>query len=480
MATVYGCVRPPFSPCPCCREFPFRDALIGSDCNHAYHAVRDALGLLRLESPGSGSTEWNPVTGVVLPGETVVLKPNLVREFRETHDGHGDCLITHGAVIRAVLDYAYLALEGRGRIIIADAPQNDADFLALVQIAGLEEMQQFYRDVLGFQVEIYDLRPERAVKHDGVIVGHERLPGDPAGYVRVDLGDKSAFREIEPLCRHLYGAEYDTKELRRHHTAGRHEYLISGTVLNADCVINIPKLKTHKKTGITAALKNLVGINGNKNWLPHHREGTPKQGGDEFADSRVLRRMERAVVSRFKRVFPRLGRFREILAGPLKAAGKRVFGDTNTDTVRSGNWYGNDTAWRMVLDLNRILMYADRAGEIQSRPMRRTLTIVDAIIAGEGNGPLDATPRALGAIIAGFNSVAVDVCCARLMGFSHEKLPLLRHALAEHELPLIRGGLDGIQVWQSGSHAPCGVTDLPCADPPFAPHFGWRGHIEAD
>ena len=39
-----------------------------------------------------------------------------------------------------------------------------------------------------FDVEVYDLRPERARKVDGVIVGHEQLPGDPAGYVKVDLG----------------------------------------------------------------------------------------------------------------------------------------------------------------------------------------------------------------------------------------------------------------------------------------------------
>jgi hypothetical protein len=34
--------------------------------------------------------------------------------------------------------------------------------------------------------------------------------------------------------------------------------------------------------GMTCALKNLVGINANKNWLPHHTEGTPEQGGDQF------------------------------------------------------------------------------------------------------------------------------------------------------------------------------------------------------
>src|SRR5262249_48618851 len=154
----------------------------------------------RFDTPG-----WNPLRGIVRPGDRVVIKPNLVREFRETHAGDGDCLVTHGAVIRAVLDYVHLALEGRGRIIIADAPHSDCDFEAVVRMTGLREIQELYRQALGFDVEVYDLRPECADKVDGVIVGHRKLPGDPAGYARVDLGHRSMFAEIEPQCRLLYG-----------------------------------------------------------------------------------------------------------------------------------------------------------------------------------------------------------------------------------------------------------------------------------
>jgi uncharacterized protein (DUF362 family) len=69
------------------------------------------------------------------------------------------------------------------------------------------------------------------------------------------------------------GADYDPGPTTSHHRGGRNEYLLSETVLRADLVVNLPKLKTHKKTGVTLALKNLVGINGDKNWLPHHRDG---------------------------------------------------------------------------------------------------------------------------------------------------------------------------------------------------------------
>ena len=74
------------------------------------------------------------------------------------------------------------------------------------------------------------------------------------------------------------------------------------------------------------------------------------------------------------------------MAKPLKALGKDIFGDTNTNTIRSGNWYGNDTTWRMVIDLNRILMYAQSSGCLQAKPARRMFCIVDGIVGGDGNG----------------------------------------------------------------------------------------------
>ncbi len=469
----------PYSPGTAYPEYPFGGDIRRQESNDGYHAVRDALHLLGLDAENYGKRAWNPLGGIVQPGQTVVLKPNFVREFRETHAGHDDCLITHGSIIRAALDYVYIALKGQGRIIIADAPQNDADFDAIRRIAGLDAIQEFYRQHAGFEVEVYDLRPERAKKIDGVIVGHEPLPGDPAGYVKVDLGSHSMFAEVQHLCHLLYGSEYDTREIRSHHTGGVHEYMISKTVLDADCIINLPKLKTHKKTGITVCLKNLVGINGNKNWLPHHREGTPSQGGDQYADDGVMHRIERKSMECFRRVFPLFGPLRTMVAGPIKAAGKRVFGDTNTDTIRSGNWYGNDTTWRMALDLNRILLYADNKGTIHDRPARRVFCIVDGIVGGEGNGPLDPTAKKSGVIVAGENPVAVELACARLMGFDYQQLPTLREAVgAAHSLPLTKFSYDDIVCRSSGQAEESPLNQWQGEVFSFQPHFGWRGRVE--
>ena len=468
----------PYSPGAAYPEYPFGPGTLAKEVNPPYAGVRDALRLLKLDAEHYGRGNWNPLGEIILPGNTVVLKPNFIRDFRETQPGHENCLITHGSIIRAALDYVCIALKGEGRIIIADASQNDADFDAIRRMAGLDEIQEFYRHHAGLEVEVYDLRPEKARKVDGVIVGHERLPGDPAGYVKVNLGQHSEFNEIRHLCHLLYGAEYDTSELRLHHHDGIHEYMVSKTVLEADCVINLPKLKTHKKTGITVCMKNLVGINGNKNWLPHYREGTPAQGGDQFADDGMRHRVERRTMNCFRKLFPFLGPLRKIVAKPLKALGKGIFGDTNTNTIRSGNWYGNDTTWRMVIDLNRILMYADNKGHLHDSPARRIFCIVDGIVGGEGNGPLDPTPKPAGIVLAGTNPVAVDLACARLMGFDYAHLPVLYRALADHSMPLSGFEYDEVICKSTDPQFNRALAEFGGMGLAFKPHFGWQGHVE--
>jgi uncharacterized protein (DUF362 family) len=470
--------EPPFSPGNSWPEYRpvFGDS--GRQPNAVYAAVRNSLRLLGLDRERDGTTKWNPLGACIRPGDTVVVKPNFVRDFRESSRDDADCLVTHGAVLRAVLDFAFLALKGNGRLIVADAPQNDADFEAIRRIVHLDALRDFYARALGFPLEVYDLRQEAATKIDGVIVGHTRLRGDPAGYTTVNLGGLSAFHPVEDLCHRLYGTEYERDELLRHHTTGRHEYLISRTVLQADCVIGIPKLKTHKKTGLTVNLKNLVGINGDKNWLPHHREGTPSAGGDQFADNSLRSSMERLTMAVFKRVFPWMGPVRRLIAQPAKAVGKRVFGDTNAGRVRSGNWHGNDTTWRMVLDLNRILLYADVDGRLHDQPLRSFFGFVDGVVGGEGNGPLDPTPKPSGVVLAGSNPVAIDLAAAQLMGFDYARLPLLRVALERHPLPLVDFGRDDVRVRSNDARYNRPLQDLRGRILAFEPHFGWKGHVE--
>ena len=470
---------PPFHPSDAFPEYAF-DQAIAPEPNPAYGAVRGAMQLLGLDAANFGSPCWNPLGVIVRPGNTVVLKPNFIRDFHDTRGDDIESVITHGSVIRAVLDYVAIALRGDGRVVIADAPQSDACFERIKAFAGLDAIQAFYRKHSSIQLDVIDLRPECAEKVDGVIVGHRPLPGDPAGYTVVNLGRHSEFMSINRMNGRLYGSEYDRREVAAHHHDDVHEYLISRTVLDADVFINLPKMKTHKKVGVTLNLKNLVGINGNKNWLPHHREGVPANGGDQFASSGLSQRLEHLLLAKFKKHFPKLGPIRNYVGGPAKKLGRAVFGDTNTTRIRSGNWYGNDTTWRMVLDLNRALRYADGSGVLHDTPRRRYFSFVDAIIAGEGNGPLDPTAKPAGVVLAGANPVAVDLACARLMSFDYRRLPVLCHALIDHSLPLAPFVYEDVGARSNDDRFSRRLVEFRGSLLVFKPHFGWQGHVELD
>jgi len=53
------------------------------------------------------------------------------------------------------------------------------------------------------------------------------------------------------------------------------------------------------------------------------------------------------------------------------------------------------TCWRMTLDLNRILLYANPDGSFRTTP-KRYFSLIDGIQAMEGNGPVAGTPKDAG------------------------------------------------------------------------------------
>jgi uncharacterized protein (DUF362 family) len=409
-------------------------------------------------------------------GNRVVLKPNWVKEHDERHPspGHWEHVVTHPAVIEAVALWAARNLQGRGSIVICDAPQTDSSFATLRNYCRLDQMiDRCRRAHPGVDFQLLDLRPEEWHAVDGVTVSKIELPGDPLGATHVRLNEASEFVEFHGQGR-LYGASYDMAETNSRHTGATHEYLLCRTPMDADVLINIPKLKTHKKVGITCALKNLVGINANKNWLPHHTEGTPQDGGDQFPRATTKARLEHTWMGRAKRWLkdkPTVSR----LFVPLKKAGRLYFGDTQK-VIRSGNWHGNDTCWRMVLDLNKCLFYFDGAGRRRAKPMRY-LTVVDGIIGGEGNGPMAPDPKPCGIILAGTHPVAVDVAAATFMGFNWTKIRLLQNSFGMRQLNFVDFKPEEIEV--VSDHAPWRGKIAQIDETfGFRPHFGWAGAIE--
>ncbi len=412
----------------------------------------------------------------IRPGDHVVLKPNWVKEHDERHPGPGcwEHVVTHPTLIEAVIRWVAPRLQGSGTVVICDAPQTDSSFARLREYCRLDGLvDRCRRDFPGVAIDLLDLRPEEWHAVDGVTVARTALPGDPLGSTQVALDEASEFVGFAGNGR-LYGASFDLAETNARHHGTRHEYLLCRTPMDADVLINLPKLKTHKKVGLTCALKNLVGINANKNWLPHHTEGTPSQGGDQFPADTTKARLEHSWMGTAKRLLkhnPLLSRF----FVPLKKAGRLVFGDTQK-VVRSGNWHGNDTCWRMVLDLNKCLFSRDGSAQPRARPLRY-LAVVDGIVGGEGNGPMAPDPKACGVILAGTHPLAVDCVAATLMGFDWSRIRMLAGAFHMQVPMFVDFAPTDIRIVSNRPGWEGGLDRL--TDPfDFKPHFGWVGAIE--
>jgi ferredoxin len=61
--------------------------------------------------------------------------------------------------------------------------------------------------------------------------------------------------------------------------------------------------------------------------------------------------------------------------------------------------------------------------------LKPRLSIMDAIVGMEGNGPGSGDPRRIGAVLVGQDPVAVDVVAADLVGCAPEHLPVIRAAI---------------------------------------------------
>jgi len=441
--------------------------------------VRAALWGLGLDAARFGTSEWNPLGALVQRGKRVVLKPNFIRHWNPAAGATVESVITHGSILRAVADYAFLAVGTEGSVAIAEAAQQDCDFLQIRKIAAIDDLVRFYEETLGRELEVIDLRRETVTFRDGIIVSRGSLPGDPLGYRIVDLGERSLFHGSGLDPARFRGADYDPSVTTEHHTGNRHQYLLSETVLAADLVVNLPKLKTHKKTGVTLALKNLVGINGDKNWLPHHSVGSLAQGGDEFPDSRWIDRL-RSQATEFAR--PWLARGKGI--GFFRAGRRLETSLRGEGFIRSGNWHGNQTTWRMCLDLNRCLYYSDAHGLHLDAPapVRRVLTILDGIVAGEGAGPLSPNDVPLGVVLAATDPVALDLAAVRLMGFDERRIPKIDQPMQDRSLRItaVRTPDQVTVVEVSGDAVERRELALDRLSAPhrFRPHPGWLGHIE--
>ncbi|NBH71171.1 DUF362 domain-containing protein [Clostridiaceae bacterium] len=439
--------------------------------NQVYEAVRNAFIFMGLDADNVMLENWNPLSEIIKPGECVVIKPNFVFDWN-INDRTSQSVITHGSVIRVVIDYVILALHGRGRIVIADAPQMNCDFEKLIRKNGMKAVIGYYSKQLkgsGIDIELMDLRRERTIYKYGVVWKRIPLKGDPLGYTEMDLKNDSELSGLNP--KKFYGADYNRKETISAHSDGHHKYFISNTILNSDLIISIPKLKVHRKVGVTLNIKNMVGINGNKNYLVHYQIGTQSQGGDEFSIESRQAVLDRTLKDMTMGKSWRYGKY--LYAVYLK--GKELFKikDKNGQNV-GGDWWGNDTAWRMAIDLNNLLLYSSK-GSMTKGKTRRYLSVIDGIVGGEGEGPLAPTPVKSGMIIAGTNPMATDIVATLYMGLDYKKIKFLE-LKTKNQKRLMDFSADEIEIVDNAQREIKGVKDIQKVYKYKVP-LGWKNYL---
>lgn len=473
----------PFHPSTKFPEYPFGEE-ISSKPNFVYKAFRELLYELGYDKENFGSLDWNPFGFLIRPGMTVVLNPNFVLS-RHYEKKEVFSIITHPSILRAIADFVWIALNGSGKIIIADAPQYNCNWAELMEITGLETVRDFYNDKREGSFELRDLRNYWSPgKHFPSLT--QNLPGDPEGTLRVNLGEDSAIKQIRDP-RRLYGAVYHRQETIANHTDDKQNYDLSNTIMQADVVIAVPKLKVHKKVGVTMNIKGLVGINTNKNMLVHYSVGSPKQGGDQYPEDHFTPMEERLIRTErwmYDTFLAKRSPFLEYVHRSIYwLHGKFIkpFGigvEKEKRIVDAGNWHGNDSAWRMSVDLLKIFMFADKSGEIQKTVQRRFFSVIDGIIGGDLKGPLDPDPVYSGVLIGGDNFLATDIVGTRLMGFDPTKVKMFDYLLREHSWDYGINSYSDIAISSKSDEIRNCLADSESKFFNYQPHPGWIGHIE--
>lgn len=436
-------------------------------------AVRALLRDAGLDAARYGTAAWNPLGDVIAPGSRVLLKPNWV--LHRNHAGLGEeSLVTHADVIEAVL--AYVVRARPADVVVGDAPVQGCDFDALRAVCGLDAlMERAGRAAAehGVALRLDDFR--RTVLRGAQLENRTtELRRSDADYVLFDVGEESALEPVTRPDTEFRVTMYDPHALQRTHAPGRHRYLVAREAVDADVVINLPKLKCHKKACVTGALKNLVGINGHKEYLPHHRKGGSQRGGDCYAGGSPAKALVEEVMDAANRSAARPVRFAlsRVASGVVHT--RRLLGlDDNVE----GSWHGNDTVWRMCLDLQRVLHYGRADGTLADGVQRRVITLTDAIVAGEGEGPLAPAPVPLGLLTLAANPVAAEWVHARLMGFDPARIPLIREAWAPHRLPLAGFGPGDVRIHAEGREMDADALRAEYGRD-FRPPAGWAGHCE--
>jgi uncharacterized protein (DUF362 family) len=472
-----------FSPAVQYPEYPWVEDELAREHNLVYESIRECFRLAGYDKEHYGLPEWNPLGEIIHKGDIVLLKPNWVehKNKNEAVDDNLACLVTHPSVVRAILDYVVIALQGTGRIIVGDAPMQGCDLDLMFEIAGYNELFAFYKEQ-DTVIDIQDFRKYHRTNKASGVLSSPIMTLNSTGSVHVDLGRDSMHGEKDKLQPAYKVTDYTQEMTAAYHSEGKHIYEVNKTSILADVIINIPKPKTHRLAGMTAAVKNFVGITYEKACLPHRIEGDPQHGGDAYLKKSFWKermhdfdekRTQCSIVGNY-----RAGKVNDLLMKACYAIGTVTSGDK----YRIGSWYGNDTIWRTSVDLNNILLHCDKQGVMQKTQQRTILTIGDMFVCGQQDGPVSPIPKKLGMVMMSDNPLLFDYVMCEIMQFAHDKLPIFGNELTYEKF----GYISRDDLEKETLHQKTGKTEAIIQVKDFVgekewgfePHTCWKGHVE--
>jgi hypothetical protein len=462
-----------FSPSEIYPEYNY--STISKKPNLIYGAVRNCFSQSGLDGDRYGTPRWNPLGELIARGSKVFVLCNFVHHRRvgESNDQFfAKC--THGSVLRALIDYLIIAVGQEGTIRFGCAPIQSCSWKRVLEDTGAKRLVEFYQKHK-LPVEASDLRMFVAERDLLGRITHleERYSKDDV--VFIDLGEDSLLSEIHvPGKVHFRVSEYDPIRTESFHGRGQHVYALHRHVLESDVIVSVPKLKTHKKVGLTCALKGCVGAIALKDCLAHHRLGPPDKGGDEYPRDRfgILE-----LQSRFHDYVwhtPPKSHYGNILRVIDRTLRRSQYW---LDQIIAGSWWGNDTAWRMALDIARIIAYATVQGRLGDRAIHPHYAIVDGVVGGEGNGPLRPEPVESGVLLFSTDLPWADYICACIMGFDPERINIVKGAFAVDKFPLSNGSPEARSIWLNGNRVELKLIIENC-DYHYKAPAGWLHHIE--
>lgn len=465
----YPNYRGQYAPSQYYPEYKWDD--ISGEKNEVYDMIRECLYRYGLDSDHFNTPKWNPMGDFIHPGDTVLIKPNWVEDKNENKSGGLECLVTNASIIRAIIDYVYLAIKDTGHIIVGDSAMPDCNLSALMKNAHYDVIWKSCED-RGIHILVKDFRED-------IVSGFANSVTETNGdnELIIDLDSESMFSTTEyNVGKYRNGIVDATKMNEFYHSKGHHRYGVSKIALQADVIINLSKPKTHRKAGYTAALKNYIGICSKKISIPHNVMGNIKEGGDTYYGPKYIFETEqqlRDIQNKLQTAHKNSAAiFIKCLRIPFwifrKITHKYFFG--------TGNWYKNDTIWRSILDLNRIVIYADKSGKMRDVPQRKFFNLGDMIIAGHKNGPLAPSPMELGVLLCSDDPVAFDLTVINLMGLNYKYLPVLNKIPEIVRYPILKDECNQFKIFSNDSLLnDKNITDMPIGLYGFfEPADGWK------